>query len=137
MNRKKHSRKYMNRNERLRKYRRIRGLSLYDTRMHVEILNKLEREKLIAYQEQNKVMAYIGGDRSTTVTVESVGIINAHNYELYRDKVLYPKLRKTSRIIRKCKRRKRHLRNYEPTAKELRFIFGDISDYILKFLFES
>lgn len=128
----------MNRNERRRKYRRIRGWSLYDTRMHVEILNKLEREKLIAYQEQNKVLAYIGGDRSTTVAVESVGIINdSNNYELYRDKVLYPKLRKTSRIIRKCKRRKRHLRNYEPTAKELRFIFGDISDYILKFLFES
>ena len=133
MIRKKHSRKYMNRSERRRKFRRIRGWSLYDTRMHVEIQNKLEREKLDAKKEQNKVLAYIGGDRSTTI---AVGIMNdSNNHYLYRREVLYPKLRKTAKIIQKCKRKKKNLRNYEPTAKELRFIFGDISDCILKFLF--
>ena len=100
MIRKKHSRKYMNRSERRRKFRRIRGWSLYDTRMHVEIQNKLEREKLDAKKEQNKVLAYIGGDRSTTI---AVGIMNDNNnHYLYRREVLYPKLRKTAKIIQKC-----------------------------------
>jgi len=115
-------------------YRHRRAITMYDRSRCAARLRKLRSVKRAAHREKMDVLAFIGGDRNTTNSL--VGAIDTNiNFRLLRDKILYPKLKKTSKTLRRCRRLQKRMRTYQRTAGAVRDVFGDVSDHILELLF--
>lgn len=121
--------------ERLLRYRMFRTWALFD---RANFRDKcIVRGEVGLREEQMQLLAFIGGNRNVTPDVLSHADLTASFEDLRKD-ILYPRLRGISKALRVRKRHKRRnkrrLKYYEPNARALRFIFGDLASRILEFV---
>jgi hypothetical protein len=120
--------------QRVFQYRHRRATVMYDRKRYVDRISQLRSTERVTNREQMDVLAFISGDINAAASL--VGVIDHNvNFRQLRDRILYPKLKQTSKTLRRCRRLQKRMRAYDQTAKVVRDIFGDVSDHILEFLF--
>jgi len=121
--------------ERLLRYRMFRAWALFDRgNFRDKCVVRGEGE---LREEQMQLLAFIGGNRNITPDVLSHADLTTSFDDLRKD-ILYPRLKGISKALRVRKRHKRRnkrrMKHYEPKARALRFIFGDLASRILEFV---
>jgi len=122
--------------ERMLRYRMFRTWALFDRKNF-----KCKRIVVSASSlrgQQMQLLAFLSGNRDITPPVGLENIDQTMRLDDVRKYILYPRLKEISKLLRGCKRHKRRnkrrLKNYEPRARALRSVFGDIASHILEFV---